>query len=189
VSRATYVVPTQEESDSGYVSHQSVGGDLVFADCRTRVAGDELPDYEEREPSDTDMPPEFDPSFNPPEYIGEEPYNVSRASLDLQQKYWKGLDTAIEAYVQARREPDSLSWDSLKRRLRSPPKLSAAATAMVTMRRAMVEADTIIGTKLFQFLVEKHTRDEDIKRAITVAHELVTNNAYATRVMNIQQGR
>jgi hypothetical protein len=64
------ILPTHERHMVPSMSHiYQLGGYSVFADGSTRVEGDELPDYEEQDtgvPPDTDLPPAFNGSFDPP---------------------------------------------------------------------------------------------------------------------------
>jgi hypothetical protein len=79
-------LPPQKRHLISSMSHiYQLGGDSVFADGSTRVDGDELPGYEEQDtgvPPDTDLPPEFNGSFDPPGYVSEATYNVSRAPIE-----------------------------------------------------------------------------------------------------------
>jgi hypothetical protein len=141
------------------------------------------PDYQQQDtgaPSDIDLSPAY---FNAPLYEGEESYNVSRASLELQRKCWTGLDTAIPKFVQALRENTNSppQWVQLGRKVSSRPTCLSVGAATANMRAAMVEADTVIGYKQFNALVSKHTKNEDERRAVAWHHEQVTQNSYNTR--------
>jgi hypothetical protein len=71
----------------------------------------------------------------------------------------------------------------MSRQLGLMPVVPSVEAAKKSMRSAMIEADTVIGTEQFDFLVYKNTRRGDVRLTVTQAHEEVTHDLYVKRLL------
>ena len=89
----------------------------------------------------------------------------------------------IPAFVEAYRSEHRVSRvDEMKSWLNLPPTIRSVQTTIETMRSAMVKADTIIGPKQFDFLVRKHTKNQDEEDGLYWHYKQVTRDCYSERM-------